>query len=63
VTVATVLDEHFHCPICGPLVFGVTRAVCGQVIPAPVIGNGPTRKCPGCKSGLRAHKADHKKEK
>lgn len=58
---AAVLDSHFHCPDCGPLTYGVTRAVCGQTIPAPVVGNGPTRKCRGCQSALRTHKASHKK--
>lgn len=57
---AAVLDEHFHCPDCGPLVRGTTRAICGQVIPAPIVGNGPTRKCGGCKSALRAHKKGHR---
>jgi hypothetical protein len=57
---AAVLGEHYHCPACGPLAYGVTRAICGQVIPAPVVGNGPTRKCPACKTALRAHKASHK---
>ncbi|SED30232.1 hypothetical protein SAMN05216532_4126 [Streptomyces sp. 2231.1] len=53
---ARVLISHFHCPVCGPLVFGVTRAVCGQVIPAPVLGNGPERTCPACKKALRNHR-------
>jgi hypothetical protein len=55
-----VLDAHFHCPDCGSLVYGVTLAVCGQPIPAPVIGKGPVRKCPACKSALRQHKASHR---
>ncbi|MFD8426699.1 hypothetical protein ACFV1R_03725 [Streptomyces coelicoflavus] len=56
-----VLVSHFHCPDCGPLVFGTTRAVCGQVIPAPVAGNGPERKCPACKRARRAHLAGHRR--
>jgi hypothetical protein len=56
---AAVLDSHFHCPDCGPLVYGQTRALCGQVIPAPVVGNGPTRKCPACKNLRRTHRKDH----
>ncbi|MFF6808709.1 hypothetical protein ACFZAG_02260 [Streptomyces sp. NPDC012403] len=56
-----VLDAHFHCPDCGPLVFGVTRAICGQVIPAPVVGDGPERKCPACKAARRAHRAGHRR--
>ncbi|MEJ1200857.1 MULTISPECIES: hypothetical protein [unclassified Streptomyces] len=55
------LISHFHCPDCGPLVFGVTRAVCGHVIPAPVVGNGPERKCPACKTAMRAHKTSHRR--
>ncbi len=55
-----VLDAHFHCPDCGPLAFGVTRAICGQVIPAPVVGDGPSRTCPPCKAALRAHQAGHR---
>ena len=58
-TVAAVLDSHFHCPDCGPLVYGSTRAICGQVIPAPAVGNGPTRTCPPCKSALRTHQRSH----
>lgn len=58
---AAVLDEHYHCPACGPLQYGATRAVCGQVIPAPVVGNGPTRKCTPCKAALSAHKASHRR--
>jgi hypothetical protein len=42
-------------------VFGVTRAICGHVIPAPVVGDGPERKCPACKAALRAHKASHRR--
>ncbi len=58
---STVLVSHFHCPDCGPLAYGVTRAVCGQIIPPPVVGSGPSRKCPPCQAALRGHKADHKK--
>lgn len=55
-----VLDEHFHCPDCHPqLVRGTTPAICGQTIPVAVVGNGPTRKCTGCKSALRKHKSSH----
>ncbi|UJV41607.1 hypothetical protein [Streptomyces sp. AMCC400023] len=58
----TVLDMHFHCPDCHPqLKPGVTPAICGQTIPAPIVGNGPVRKCPPCKQALRRHKASHKK--
>lgn len=54
-------DMHFHCPACHPqLVRGVTRAICGAVIPPAIVGRGPERKCRGCKSGLRKHKASHK---
>lgn len=55
-----VLISHFHCPACGPLKVGATRAVCGQVIPAPAAGNGPSRKCPACKKALRKHEASHR---
>ncbi|MFE0853909.1 hypothetical protein [Streptomyces mutabilis] len=58
---APALISHFHCPDCGPLVFGVTRAVCGEVIPAPVIGDGSERKCPACKAARRSHKASHRR--
>ncbi|NEC89105.1 hypothetical protein [Streptomyces sp. SID12501] len=58
---APVLVAHFHCPDCGPLVFGVTRAVCGQVIPPQVVGNGPHRNCPACKAALRTHKTSHRR--
>lgn len=57
--VATPLDMHFHCPACGPLVYGVTRALCGEIIPPPVVGSGPVRKCPPCKAQVRAHKKGH----
>ncbi|MDF2710599.1 MAG: hypothetical protein K0R62_6251 [Nonomuraea muscovyensis] len=50
---AAALVSHFHCPACGPLALGKTRAICGQIIPPPVVGNGPTRKCPT--SNPRAH--------
>lgn len=60
---AAVLDSHFHCPACGPLVYGQTRAICGQVIPAPMVGNGPSRKCAACKTALRAHNASHQEGK
>jgi rubredoxin len=53
-----VLDSHFHCPACGPLVFGQTRAICGRIIPSPVVGNGPERKCPDCKANRRTHKKE-----
>lgn len=57
-----VLDMHFHCPTCHPqLQYGATPAICGQVIPAPVVGNGPVRKCPPCKASRRRHEASHKK--
>jgi hypothetical protein len=57
-----VLDMHFHCPDCHPqLVRGVTPAICGQIIPPGVVGNGPERKCPACKGALRQHKASHGK--
>ncbi|MEJ1196928.1 MULTISPECIES: hypothetical protein [unclassified Streptomyces] len=56
-----VLISHFHCPDCGPLVFGTTRAICGQIIPAPVTGNGPERRCPACKAARRAHQASHRR--
>ncbi|GAA0613956.1 hypothetical protein GCM10010394_49900 [Streptomyces crystallinus] len=55
------LISHFHCPDCGPLVFGTTRAVCGHIIPAPVAGNGTARRCPACKTALRSHKASHRR--
>ncbi|MGW0312039.1 hypothetical protein [Streptomyces flavidovirens] len=59
---ATVLDNHFHCPDCHPtLQRGVTPAICGQVIPPAVVGSGPTRKCPPCKAARCSHKAGHKK--
>lgn len=59
---ATVLDSHFHCPDCHPqLRPGITPAICGAVIPAPVVGRGPVRKCPPCKSALRGHKASHRR--
>lgn len=60
---AVVLESHFHCPDCGPLIYGVTRALCGQPIPAPVVVDGPVRerKCPPCKSSLRAHKKGHRR--
>jgi endogenous inhibitor of DNA gyrase (YacG/DUF329 family) len=53
-----VLDEHFHCPSCGPLVFGQTRAICGEIITPPIVGDGPTRKCPPCKASVRTHKKE-----
>lgn len=54
--------EHFHCPACHPqLVRGTTPAICGQVIPLPIVGNGPTHKCPACKAQLRRHKGSHRK--
>ncbi|MEU9224843.1 hypothetical protein AB0D40_10805 [Streptomyces massasporeus] len=56
-----VPNSHFHCPDCGPLVFGVTRAICGHVIPAPVVGDGPERKCPACKAALRGHQRSHRR--
>ncbi|WP_371556123.1 hypothetical protein OG416_18015 [Streptomyces longwoodensis] len=56
-----VLDAHFHCPQCGPLVFRVTRAICGQSIPAPVVGDGPERRCPGCTAALRTPGASHRR--
>ncbi|MBL3664494.1 hypothetical protein JL475_00340 [Streptomyces sp. M2CJ-2] len=58
-----VLDAHFHCPDCGPLQRGVTRAICGQIIPPPEVGDGPVRvrKRPPCKSALRAHKKGHRR--
>jgi hypothetical protein len=57
---APVLDRHFHCLDCDPQFRpGVTRAICGRVIPAPVVGRGPTRKCPDCRKTLRSHKASH----
>jgi hypothetical protein len=56
--------SHFHCPDCHPvLTRGVTPAICGAVIPPPVVGNGPSRKCPGCKGSLSRHKAAHAKRK
>jgi hypothetical protein len=59
---AVVLDEHFHCPDCDPvLVRGQTRVICGAIIPPPIVGSGPTRKCPPCKTTVRAHKRSHKK--
>jgi len=59
----TLADMHFHCPGCNPvLVRGTTRGICGQVIPLPVVGNGPQRKCPACKRIERAHTKSHKKE-
>lgn len=57
---AVVLVSHFHCPACGPLVHGKTRAICGEIIPSPVVGNGPTRKCPACKTLRRTHRKDHR---
>ncbi|MFG3476450.1 hypothetical protein ACGF3K_14460 [Streptomyces sp. NPDC047980] len=51
---------HFHCPDCHPqLVPGATPAICGRTIPAPVVGTGPVRKCPDCKSAIRSHKKTH----
>lgn len=58
---AAALDMHFHCPGCGPLVYGATRALCGQTIPAPIVGHGPVRKCQACKSKIRAHKKGHRR--
>jgi hypothetical protein len=56
-----IADMHFHCPTCHPqLVRGSTPAICGAVIPPPIPGRGPTRKCAGCKSALRKHNASHK---
>lgn len=56
---AVVLDEHFHCPDCGPLVLGRTRAICGRIIPPQIVGHGPTRKCPDCKTLRRPHRKGH----
>jgi hypothetical protein len=39
-------------------VFGQTRAICGRIIPPPVVGNGPERKCPDCKANRRTHKKE-----
>ncbi|MEU9523711.1 hypothetical protein [Streptomyces sp. NPDC048224] len=53
---------HFHCPACHPqLLPGTTPAICGQVIPPPIVGTGPSHKCPACKSALRRHQASHRK--
>lgn len=50
---------HFHCPKCGPLKIGATRAICGATITQTVVPRGepmPTsRKCPACKSARREH--------
>lgn len=52
---------HFHCPACHPqLVRGVTPAICGAVIPPPIVGNGPEHKCPPCKRLRRQHEASHR---
>jgi hypothetical protein len=52
---------HFHCPTCHPqLVRGVTPAVCGAVIPPPIVGTGRAPKCGPCKSALRSHNANHR---
>lgn len=56
-----VLDKHFWCDRCGPLVHGETRAICGAVIPVQVAGSGPERKCPACKTAMRQHKASHRR--
>ncbi|MEV0639024.1 hypothetical protein AB0I77_29590 [Streptomyces sp. NPDC050619] len=57
----TVLDMHFHCSDCHPqLQPGVTPAICGRTIPPPTVGNGPVRKCPGCKRALPKHRASHR---
>ncbi|MFI1485732.1 hypothetical protein [Streptomyces sp. NPDC020747] len=56
-----VADMHFHCPDCHPqLVRGQTPAICGQTIPPAIVGNGPVRKCAGCKRARRKHAAGHK---
>jgi hypothetical protein len=54
-----VANSHFHCPACGPLVFGRTRAICGRIIPPQTVGTGPERKCTDCKTALRTHKKKH----
>ncbi|MEU9611862.1 hypothetical protein OG337_28895 [[Kitasatospora] papulosa] len=52
---------HFHCPACHPVLErGTTPAICGAIIPPPIVGNGPTRKCTDCKNTLRKHKASHR---
>lgn len=57
----TVLDAHFHCPVCDPQFRpGLTRAICGRPIPAPVVGSGPTRQCPPCSAALSKHQASHR---
>ena len=54
--------SHFHCPDCHPqLQRGVTPAICGEIIPPAIVGNGPERKCQPCKNSLRQHKASHRK--
>ena len=53
--------SHFHCPDCHPqLQRGVTPAICGAVIPPPIVGNGPEHKCPPCKRLRRQHEASHR---
>jgi hypothetical protein len=52
-------NSHFHCPACGPLVFGQTRALCGRIFPPQVVGEGPEVKCADCETALRTHKKEH----
>jgi hypothetical protein len=55
------VEKHFHCPTCHPeLIRGVTPAICGSVIPPPVVGRGWAPKCRACKAALRSHKASHR---
>ncbi|MFE0353611.1 hypothetical protein ACFW2I_08965 [Streptomyces nigra] len=56
---ARQLDVHFHCPDCGPLVLGQTRAICGRIIRPLILGAGPERKCPDCKTNRRSHRKEH----
>ena len=59
---AQVALSHFHCPKCHPvLTRGQTPAVCGAVIPPPIVGSGPERRCPDCRRQLPSHKASHRK--
>lgn len=54
--------SHFHCPDCHPqLQRGVTPAICGEIIPPAIVGNGPERKCQPCKNSLPQHKASHRR--
>jgi hypothetical protein len=54
--------SHFHCPDCDPVFIpDRTRAICGTVIPAPVIGNGPDIRCLACKQKLTDHQASHRR--